>query len=74
MKTALIIIGVVIASIILLPVANWAVWALIPPLSPHSLAKTGQFVSVSGIDTYYERHGSGPPLILIPPGASHTNT
>ncbi len=45
-----------------------------PPLSPHKLAKTGRFVSVGGIDTYYERYGSGPPLILIPPGGSHTST
>ena len=45
-----------------------------PPLSPRSLAKTGHFISVGSIDTYYERHGSGPPLILIPPGASHTST
>ena len=74
MKTAVIIVGVAIGSIILLPVAHWAVWALIPPLSPHSLAKTGHFVLVGGIDTYYERHGSGPPLILIPAGGSHTST
>jgi 4,5:9,10-diseco-3-hydroxy-5,9,17-trioxoandrosta-1(10),2-diene-4-oate hydrolase len=74
MKTPLIIIGVVIGSIILVPVAHWAGWALIPPLSPHALAKTGRFVSVGGIDTYYERYGSGPPLILIPAGASHTST
>ena len=74
MKTALIIVGVAMGSVILLPVAHWAVWALIPPLSPHSLAKTGHFISVGGIDTYYERHGSGPPLILIPPGGSHTST
>jgi pimeloyl-ACP methyl ester carboxylesterase len=74
MKTALIIVGVAIGSVIPLPVAHWALWALIPPLSPHSLAKTGHFISVGGIDTYYERHGSGPPLILIPPGGSHTST
>lgn len=49
MKTALIIIGVLIGSIILLPAAHWAVWALIPPLSPHSLAKTGRFVSVAAL-------------------------
>ncbi len=73
-KTALIIIAVAIGSIILLPVANWGVWALIPPLSAHSLAKTGHFASLGGIDTYYERYGSGPPLILIPPGGSHTST
>ena len=74
MKKALIIFGVVIGSIILLPVAHLAVWALIPPLSPHKLAKTGHFISVGSIDTYYERYGSGPPLILIPPGGSHTST
>jgi 4,5:9,10-diseco-3-hydroxy-5,9,17-trioxoandrosta-1(10),2-diene-4-oate hydrolase len=74
MKTAVIIIGVAIGSIILLAVAHLAVWALIPPLSPHKLAKTGHFVLVGGIDTYYERHGSGPPLLLIPAGASHTST
>jgi hypothetical protein len=74
MKTALIIVGVAIGSVILFPVAHWAVWALIPPLSPHSLTKTGHFVSVGGIDTYYERHGSGPSLILIPAGGSQTST
>ena len=74
MKKTLIILGVVIGSIILLPVAHLAVWALVPPLSPHKLAKTGHFVSVGGIDAYYERYGSGPPLILIPAGGSHTST
>jgi 4,5:9,10-diseco-3-hydroxy-5,9,17-trioxoandrosta-1(10),2-diene-4-oate hydrolase len=74
MDTAVIIVGVAIGSMILLLVAHWAVWALIPPLSPRSLAKTGHFVVVRGIDTYYERHGSGPPLILIPAGGSHTST
>ena len=74
MNAAVIIVGVAIGSLILIPVVNWAVWALIPPLSPHSLAKTGHFVSVGGIETYYERYGSGPPLILIPPGGSHTGT
>ena len=74
MQTAVIIVGVAIGSIVLLPVAHWAVWALIPPLSPRSLAKTGRFVSVEGIETYYERRGSGPPLILIPVGGSHTST
>ena len=73
MKT-MIVLGVVIGSIILLPVVHWAVWALIPPLSPHKLAKTGHFVPVGGMDTYFERYGSGPPLILIPPGGSHTST
>jgi pimeloyl-ACP methyl ester carboxylesterase len=70
----LIIAGVTIGSIILLPVAHWAVWALIPPLLPQSLAKAGHFIAVGGIKTYYERCGSGPPLILIPPGGSHTST
>jgi pimeloyl-ACP methyl ester carboxylesterase len=74
MKKALLILGAVIGSIIVLPLANLAAWALIPPLSPHKLAKTGHFVSVDGIDTYYERYGSGPPLILIPAGGSHTST
>ena len=74
MKTAVIVTGVVIGLLILLPVANWAVWALIPPLSTHSLAKKGHFVRVNGIDTYYERYGSGPPLLFIPPGGSHTST
>jgi pimeloyl-ACP methyl ester carboxylesterase len=74
MKKTLIVFGVVIGSIILLPVAHLAVWALVPPLSPHTLAKTGHFASVGGIDTYYERYGSGPPLLLIPAGGSHTGT
>ena len=74
MNVAVLIVGVAIGSLILLPVANWALWELIPPLSPHSLAKTGHFVLVGGIDTYYERHGSGLPLILIPAGGSHTST
>jgi pimeloyl-ACP methyl ester carboxylesterase len=74
MKKTLIILGIVIGSIILLPVAHLAVWALVTPLSPHKLAKPGRFVSIDGIDTYYERYGSGPPLILIPAGGSHTST
>jgi 4,5:9,10-diseco-3-hydroxy-5,9,17-trioxoandrosta-1(10),2-diene-4-oate hydrolase len=69
-----VIFGGAISAMILLPMAHWAVWALVPPLSPRSLAKTGQFVSVGGMDTYFERHGSGPPLILIPPGGSHTSS
>lgn len=74
MNAALIIVGVAIGSLILLPVAHWALWALIPPLLTHSLANTGHFVLVGEIETYYERYGSGPPLILIPPGGSHTST
>jgi 4,5:9,10-diseco-3-hydroxy-5,9,17-trioxoandrosta-1(10),2-diene-4-oate hydrolase len=74
MYAAVIIVGIAIGSLILLPVANWAVWGLIPPLSPHSLAKTGHFVLVGDVDTYYERYGSGQTLILIPPGGSHTST
>ena len=74
MNTVLIIFGLVIGSAILLPFAHLAVWALIPPLSPHALAKQGGFVSVDGVDTYYERYGSGPPIILIPPGGGHTST
>lgn len=74
MKKILIIVAVVIGSIILLPVAHLALWALVLPRSPHKLAKTGHFVSVDGIDTYYEGYGSGPPLILIPAGGGHTST
>jgi len=74
METAVIIVGVALGAMVLLPVIHWAVWALVPPLSPHSLAKAGHFISVAGVDTYYERHGSGPPLILVPPGGSHTST
>jgi pimeloyl-ACP methyl ester carboxylesterase len=74
MEMAVIIVGIAIGATILFPVAHWAAWALIPPLSPRSLAKTGHFVLVGGIDTYYERHGAGQPLILIPPGGSHTST
>jgi pimeloyl-ACP methyl ester carboxylesterase len=74
MMTGLIIAGIVLAATLLLPAAHWGVWALIPPLSPRSLPNTGQFVSVGGINTYYERRGSGPTLILIPPGGSHTST
>ncbi len=59
---------------ILLPFLHLAVWSLIPPLSPRKLARTGQFISVNGVETYYERKGSGPPLILIPAGGSHTST
>jgi hypothetical protein len=42
MTTAVIIVGVALGATFLLPVAHWAVWALMPLLSPHSLAKTGQ--------------------------------
>lgn len=75
MAMKLLIVGaVVIAALILLPLAHLFVWTLVPPLSPHKLAKSGHFVSVDGVDTYYERYGSGPPVILIPPGGSHTST
>ena len=74
MYAVLIVVGIALSCSVLLAVAHWAIWALIPPLSTHSLAKTGHFVSIGGIDTYYERQGSGPPLVLIPPGGSHTNT
>jgi len=72
MKVALIIVGAAIGAIVLFPVAHWAVWSLILPQSPHLLAKTGHFVSVDGIDTYYERTASGPPIILIAAGGSST--
>ncbi|MGA7124348.1 MAG: alpha/beta hydrolase [Polyangiaceae bacterium] len=74
MRTIEIIVAVSIGSALLLPFVHWAVWSLIPPLSPRALAKKGHFVSIDGIDTYYERYGSGPSLILIPPGGSHTST
>jgi pimeloyl-ACP methyl ester carboxylesterase len=72
--TAVVIFLALLGALLLLPVVHWAVWSLIPPLSCRALAKKGQFVSVNGIDTHYERYGSGPPLILIPPGGSHTST
>ncbi len=68
------IVAVSIGSVLLLPAIHWAAWSLIPPLSPRALAKKGDFVSIDGIDTYYERYGSGPPLMLIPPGGGHTST
>lgn len=74
MPTIPMIAAVSIGSVLLLPALHWAAWCLVPPLSPRALAKKGHFVSVNGIDTYYERYGSGPPLILIPPGGSHTST
>ena len=74
MKTAVFIAGVALCSIVLPLLANWAIWSCIAPLAPRSLAKTGDFVSVGGIETYFERRGSGQPLILIPAGASHTST
>jgi 4,5:9,10-diseco-3-hydroxy-5,9,17-trioxoandrosta-1(10),2-diene-4-oate hydrolase len=74
LNKALIVAGVVVGSLILLPLIHLAVWSLIPPLSPHQLARTGHFVSIDGIDTYYEHYGSGPPLILIPPAGNHTST
>lgn len=74
MKRALMILGSMIGALILVLLGHLVVWSLIPPLSPHALAKQGGFVSVDGVDTYYERYGSGPPIILIPPGGAHTST
>ena len=74
MKWTLIVFGIALGATILLPVINFAVWSVIPPLSPHDLAKAGHIVSVDGIDTYYERYGSGAPILLVPPGGSHTST
>lgn len=36
--------------------------------------QTEHFVSVGGMDTYYERYGSCPPVILIPAGGSQMST
>ena len=62
------------ATLASLPVINWAFWSLRPPIPTRALAKHGCFVSIDGVDTYYERHGAGPPVLLIPPGGSHTST
>jgi|694.fasta_scaffold135143_3 pimeloyl-ACP methyl ester carboxylesterase len=78
MKWVLIGLSALVGAVALLPFIHLSVWAMIPPLSTHGLAQRahapGRFVSVGGIDTYYERYGSGPPVILIPAGGSHTNT
>jgi hypothetical protein len=68
------VLGIVIGLLVVLPLAHLAVSTLIPPLPTHQLAKSGHFVSIHGIDTYYEQYGSGPPLILVPAGGSHTST
>ena len=76
MKMPLFVFGGGILLALALPLTHLAVWTLIPPLVPRALARspTGRFVSIAGIDTYYEHYGSGPPLILIPPGGAHTST
>ena len=74
MTRALIILGVLTVALVLVLLGHLVVWRLIPPLSPHALAKQGGFVTVDGVDTYYERYGSGPPILLIPPGGAHTST
>ncbi len=61
-------------AVVLLLLMHWGIWSLIPPIPTHALAKKGRFVSVQGIDAYYETYGSGAPLILIPAGGSHTST
>ena len=61
-------------AVVLLLLIHWGVWSLIPPIPTRALAKKGHFVSIQGIDTYYETQGVGAPLILIPPGGSHTST
>jgi 4,5:9,10-diseco-3-hydroxy-5,9,17-trioxoandrosta-1(10),2-diene-4-oate hydrolase len=73
-RKAMIRIGITLGVVILVLLVHWAVWLLIPPVPTHSLAKSGHFVSVHGIDTYYESQGAGAPLILIPPGGGHTST
>lgn len=74
MKRIFFILGAVIGALALFLLAHLAVWSLVPPLSTHALAHKGRFVSIDGVDTYYERYGNGPPILLIPPGGAHTST
>ncbi len=73
-KYAIYGVGITIGLVIILLLVHWAVWILIPPIQTHKLAKTGHFVNIQGIDTYYECQGHGSPVILIPAGGSHTST
>jgi len=78
LKRTLQIIGSTIGALLLFILLNLVVWVLTPPLTTHQLAKdlgrTGQFITIQGIDTYYETHGTGSPLILIPPAIDSTDT
>lgn len=65
------------AGILLLLLLHRVAWSLIPSVDPRTLAKSGEFVSIHGIDIYYETYGEkgeGPAFILIPAGGSHTST
>src|SRR5215831_16875767 len=77
-KRAMLIIGIAIGALLLIILLNWGVWELIPPISTHQLARklgrTGQFITIQGIDTYYETQGTGSPLILVPAGGDSTDT
>ncbi|HTR50260.1 MAG TPA: alpha/beta hydrolase [Kofleriaceae bacterium] len=54
-------------SIVLLALAACAHAAPPPALAPAPapLAHDGTYITVRGIKTYYETHGSGPPLLLL---------
>lgn len=67
-------IGVTLGAVVLVLIAHWVVWLAIPCIPTHRLAEAGHFVSVNGIETYFEYQGTGAPVILIPPGGSHTST
>lgn len=73
MKKGLAAVGAILVALPVLLILHLGVWTLIPPLSPHQLATRGNFVVIDGIETYYERRGAGPPVILVPPGGSHAN-
>jgi pimeloyl-ACP methyl ester carboxylesterase len=77
-KRTILIVGLAIGESLAIILLNWVVWEFIPPIPTHQLAKdlgrTGSFISIQGIDTYYETHGTGSPLILIPPAADSTST
>ena len=74
MTDALLVIAMLAAALVLLPFAHLAAWSLVPPRDPRSLATGGQFAVVDGIETYWECHGEGPPVLLIPPGGGQVST
>jgi len=77
-KRTMLVIGLVVGTLLLLILLNWGVWEFIPPISTHQLAsklgRTGHFITIQAIDTYFEAHGSGSPLILVPAGGDSTDT
>jgi pimeloyl-ACP methyl ester carboxylesterase len=74
----MLVIGLVVGTVLLIILFNWGVWQFIPPISTHQLAsklgRTGHFITLQGIDTYYETQGAGSPLILVPAGGDSTDT